>query len=105
MSDLIEYHNTDDDGNPQGGRSYGTGFEINWQSGPLGSGDDRKEPNGAFVETIIKAAIGRLKYYQSTKFACTQNVYTIQHLENALQSQQFRTQDRSMRGVEGLNEI
>lgn len=42
----------DADGNPAGGSLSGKGLSIEWQDGPLGRGADRKEPNGAFVETV-----------------------------------------------------
>lgn len=55
----------DPDGMPYGGYAKGTGIDIKWQEGPLGRGEDRKEPNGAFVETVIDIARQRIEYYQT----------------------------------------
>lgn len=91
------------DGNPAGGCTYGAGFVIFWQNGPLGRGDQRKEPNGAFVENIISAVINRLKFYQATKFECGYNEEAIECLQRALAALESRTADREGRGVEGTN--
>ena len=48
-------HWVDENGNPAGGITQGVGFTISWQNGPLGTGEERKEPNGAFVENVILA--------------------------------------------------
>jgi len=42
-------HWRDDKGRPAGGVSSGRGFAISWQNGPLGRGNERRDPNGAFV--------------------------------------------------------
>jgi hypothetical protein len=100
---VTEQHDSDAEGNPAGGVTAGTGILITWQNGPLGRGDDRKEPNGAFVEGVIAAALGRLRYYQGTKFACRQNALAITKLEEALHWCQDRTAEREARGVEGTH--
>jgi hypothetical protein len=100
---LEEHHNLDAAGNPAGGRSKGVGFDIEWQDGPLGRGADRKDPNGAFVEGIVQAAIGRLHFYQSSKFSCRENAIALTHLETALLWLGKRTADREEREVEGTN--
>lgn len=97
-------HVSDENGNPAGGTTFGRGFAIGWQNGPLGRGDERIEPNGAFVEDIILAAKDRLEYYQESKFACLYNNNAIIHLENALNSLKARTQDRESRDAEGTHE-
>lgn len=94
-------HFSDKDGNPSGGTTHGTGFAIGWQNGPLGRGADRKEPNGAFVEDVINAAIDRLEYYQASKFASSYNAAALEHLLNAVDSLNRRTADRENRDVEG----
>lgn len=101
---FTETHFTDSDGNPAGGTTFGQGFSIGWQHGPLGRGLARKEPNGAFVEDIILAAEGRLDFYQNSRFACEANADAIAHLEQAVELLQARTADRETRKVEGLNE-
>lgn len=104
MQDKFTAHNNlDADGNPAGGYVKGTGLEIVWQDGPLGRGADRKEPNGAFVETVIAAAKERIEFYQSGKFKCRENALAITKLEEALHWLQHRTHERERREVEGTH--
>jgi len=94
----------DADGNPTGGWVSGTGIDIHWQDGPLGTGADRKEPSGAFVEGVIQAAIQRLEFFQESKFKCRENALAITKLEEALHWLNHRTKMRQDRGVEGTHE-
>ena len=110
-------HWNDANGNPEGGTTFGNGFAIGWQHGPLGrhapecndgqsscvQGCTRREPNGAFVEDIIEAAADRLRYYQASRFACKSNEYAIDHLKCALIALDQRTNDREKRAVEGTH--
>lgn len=96
-------HFNDKDGNPAGGTTLGVGIEINWQNGPLGRGRKRKEPNGAFVEDVIGAAVDRLEYYQASAFSCKENALAIQHLNYALEALERRTKRREDAGVEGTH--
>jgi len=98
-------HFTDANDNPTGGHSYGTGFAIAWQHGPLGRGDDRSSPNGAFVEDIIDAARERLTFFQDSKFACDANHLAICALTEALEHLDNRTRDRESRQVEGTHVV
>ena len=103
---IKQRHEIDAVGNPGGGETTGTGIDIRWQNGPLGRGDTRREPNGAFVEGIIQAAIGRLEFYQTAngnKFACRENALAITKLEEALMWLEKRTRDREEREVEGTH--
>jgi hypothetical protein len=100
---IREQHDLDADGNPAGGCSAGTGILLRWQNGPLGRGDERLEPNGALVEGVIRAALGRIQFYQSTKFACRENALAITKLEEALHWLNHRTADREARLVEGTH--
>lgn len=105
MLDKYEYYNrTDENGNPAGGEAHGVGLTIKWQDGPLGRGEDRKEPNGAFVETVIDAAKKRIESYQNSKFKCRENALAIAKLEDALHWLNSRTQRREQEGVEGTHE-
>lgn len=101
---IIEIHENDANGNPTGGETTGVGMQIHWQDGPLGRGDDRSAPNGAFVEGVVKAAIGRLQFFQSSKFSCRENAVALTHLETALLWLGKRTADREARNVEGTHE-
>lgn len=96
-------HFNDDNGNPAGGVTTGTGIAITWQNGPLGRGDERKEPNGAFVEGVIAAVIDRLEYYQASKFKSAYNAVALGHLQLALAALEQRTKDREQRAVEGTH--
>lgn len=100
-----QHHWTNDEGSPTGGCTTGNGFTISWQNGPLGRDGDRLAPNGAFVEDIITAALGRLEYYQTTKFECVENVQAIHHLQSALEMLRQRTEKRESRQVEGTHEV
>jgi hypothetical protein len=97
----------DDNGNPSGGWVLGKGLAIDWQSGPLGRGDARTGPNGAFVETVIAAALQRIQFDQQAnqgKFACRENAIAITKLEEALLWLNKRTADREARSVEGTHQ-
>ena len=102
---IEERHELDANGMPAGGSTLGLGIAISWQNGPLGRGPDRQEPNGAFVEGVIAAALGRLQYYQGTRFKCRENALAITKLEEALHWLQARTATREQRGVEGTHEV
>lgn len=95
----------DENGNPAGGSLSGKGLSIEWQDGPLGRGEDRKEPNGAFVETVIAAAKSRLVFYQESKFACADNAEMIEHLDAALAIAARRTARREAQQVEGTHAL
>ena len=101
-----EEHWQDEHGNPAGGVSWGTGFAISWQNGPLGRGDERREPNGAFVETLLGVVKGRIEFYQRAaegRFESPYNADAIGFIEQALQSLDARTRDREKRQVEGTH--
>jgi len=102
---IQQRHVNDEDGNPAGGETHGTGIAITWQNGPLMRGADRKEPNGAFVEGVIAAAIGRIEYYQKSKFSSRENAIALTHLETALLWLGKRTADREAREVEGTHSV
>jgi hypothetical protein len=98
-------HTLNKKGNPTGGHTTARGMVIEWQDGPLGRGADRKEPNGAFVEDVITAAIDRLEFYQSSKFKHPKNAAAICHLNIALNALKARTAGREARGVEGTHDV
>ena len=81
----------------------GVGLRIDWQDGPLGRGEDRQEPNGAFVETVIAAALQRIEYYNETQFRCRENSLAITKLEEALHWLNARTNRREQQNVEGTH--
>lgn len=100
------FHNnkSDEKGRPAGGCTTGRGFTIAWQDGPLVVDGERREPNGAFVEDVIAAAIGRIEFYQQSEFASDYNARALDHLHDALSALNQWTCDRQDRGVEGTHE-
>ena len=118
-------HWDDASGNPDGGSTFGNGFAISWQRGPLGRhapecisasegntgagtmscapGCTRRPPNGAFVEDVIAAAADRIEFYQGSKFACARNEKALEHLRAALSELEARTKERESRQVEGTH--
>ena len=102
---VISENVCDENGNPAGGRVTGVGIAIQWQDGPLGKGPGRKEPNGAFVEGVIQAAVERLDFYEASRFSCEENRIAITHLKDALAALESRTVSREARGAEGTHEV
>ena len=97
-------HLLDADGHPTGGSTCGLGFAVAWQNGPLGTGEESREPNGAFVETLLWAAADRLRFYNDNGFSCGENRQAIVHIERAIGALQARTERRQYEGVEGTYE-
>lgn len=95
----------DGGGRPEGGHTFGVGFAIAWQRGPLGRGEGRIPPNGAFVEDIIAAAADRIAFYQDSEFACQENADALEHLNKALAILDERTKAREAQRVEGTHAV
>lgn len=92
---------SDEKGNPVGGWAEGKGFHIDWQNGPLNVDGERLQPNGAFVEYVLKAVQQRIEFYQRSPFACTENAEAIEHIKRAVDSLNKRTSRRKSQGTEG----
>ena len=105
IQEIQANNQVDENSNPTGGSVSGLGIQIDWQNGPLGTGADRKEPNGAFVEGVISAAIQRLEFFQNSKFKCRENALAITKLEEALHWLNWRTAKRVDLGVEGTHQV
>jgi hypothetical protein len=101
--ELTTIHCTAEDGSPTGGQTTGVGLKIDWQKGPFGRGGEQKEPNGCLVETVILAAIERLEYYQSSRFACRENGLAVTKLQEAIHWLHHRAEERASRHVEGTH--
>jgi hypothetical protein len=101
MKQSLEHHSFS-----HGGTTQATGLLIAWQRGLMdavleeGQAEPTYLPNGATVETVIQAAIDRLKFFQGDQFACRQNAIAITKLEEALHWLEARTAERKERGVE-----
>jgi hypothetical protein len=83
----------------------GIGFSITWQQGPLMVDGVRRGPNGAFVEDIITAALGRLRFYHNSTLRSREISLAVTKLEEALHWLAHRTRDRIARGVEGTSSV
>lgn len=123
INPLIEALNSfDSDGNPTGGEVYlrvtkngddeHPAIVINWQDGPRGTDMQNADgtpvladPNGAFVEDVIWAAIQRLEFFNESKYRCRENSLAITKLEEALFILKDRQLSRSARNVEGKHEV
>lgn len=103
---ITQDHRLDAKGRPAGGTTKSKGINIKWQNGPLVAKDgSRKDPNGAFVEDVVDAAIGRISFYQDSDFHCLENAVALGHLKAAAEALDERTRGRERRGVEGTHEI
>ena len=103
---ITEDHKVDKQARPAGGTTRGKGISIKWQNAPLQAKDgSRKEPNGAFVEDVIEAAIGRIRFYQDSEFHCLENAVALGHLLAAAEALDERTRGRERRGVEGTHTV
>ncbi len=102
---LIVKDYLDNTGAPDGGEYESLGLNIRWQRGPLKPPGETEmlPPNGAFVETVIEAAMRRLKFYQTTRFRCEENEEAIFHLEDALALLRERTNRRQAAGKLGTH--
>ena len=96
-------HWDDANGNPAGGSTFGNGFAISWQNGPLGRGNGRREPNGAFVEDVLAAVKDRILYYEGGKFASNENKTALAAIDTALWELNARTRRREAAGIEGTH--
>lgn len=99
-------HHLDSNGNPHGGVTVARGIWIGWQAGPLAIDGKRIEPNGAFVEDVIAAAIDRIQFYEKAsdgRFSCSENRRALSHLQLAAKALDERTAEREARGVEGTH--
>ena len=104
MQTMEAENRTDAEGRPAGGSVRAVGLSIDWQDGPLGRGTERIEPNGAFVETVIAAAIQRIAHYNAVGFSCRENSLAITKLEEALHWLNARTTRREAAGTEGTHQ-
>jgi hypothetical protein len=102
--DRVE-NTVDEHGNPTGGMVKAVGIDIMWQDGPLGRGEERKEPNGAFVEGVLESAKQRLEFYQASKYACPENEKAIANIEDALIWLDQRHKKREERQVQGTHAV
>ena len=98
---IRESHHLGPEGFPAGGHSYGMGYWIQWQSGPV----DRAagEPaNGAFPEDLILSLIARLEFLDGG-VPSDYNGRALAGLRIAHDELMARRRDREERGVLGTH--
>lgn len=85
---------------------------VKWQDGPRGTGATNPDgsptladPNGAFVEDVLWAALQRLEFFNESKYRDRANSIAITKIEEALQALKNRQLERSYRNVEGKHEV
>ena len=100
LKGIVQGHHFDEDNRPAGGYTRGAGINIQWQNGPLVHHGERHEPNGAFAEDVIAAVIGRIEFYQRSRYHCIENAVALGHLRGALEVLEERKRARADRGVE-----
>ena len=76
---------------------------IRWQDGPVDR-EAGEEPNGAFVEDVLKVCKIRIDHYQDSDFACEDNAKASEHIQKAIDILGKRHAERKARGVLGKNE-
>ena len=109
---LIAVNNVDENFQPIGGSvnlrvgKNRNPLRVQWQNGPRGQEDGSlAEPNGAFVEDVLWAALQRLEFFQKGQYRDRANAIAITKIEEALQALHNRTLERAARGVEGKHEV
>jgi hypothetical protein len=103
---FVATNEMDADDNPTGGEVRSQGVIIDWQNGPRGQADGSlAEPNGAFVEDIIYAAMQRLAFFEQSKYSHPANVDAISHLRGALDALESRSTERAESGKLGKHEV
>lgn len=106
----------DDDENPTGGYvslivekggEPHNALTVNWQDGPRGTDEAGvlKDPNGAFVEDVILAAIQRLEFFQGSKYESDYNAEAAGHLAQAIEALEKRSNERAAAGTLGKHEV
>jgi len=92
--------NWTDNGDHDGGVSYGPGYTISWQRGPL----NEAGRNGAFMIEVLESCREQMIYYQSSKYACQENIEALAHLERAIASLESRRTRRANAGTLGTHQ-
>lgn len=91
-------------GFPRGGQSKGTGFQIDWQPGPMGTNPDgsRTGRTGALVEEVLAACWMRIQDYQLSAMHCVDNDDALDELGDAINALLRRREERVALGIQGV---
>ena len=101
MGDTVSHDWLNDDQTHDGGQSFGPGFCIAWQRGPL----MESGRNGAFLLDILRVCAARIIHYQAGKFACDENDVALEHLNQAIASLESRLSRRESEGKLGTTKV
>lgn len=88
-------------GNHDGGVSYGPGYCLSWQRGPLNEADR----NGAGLIEVLDACRHQLEYFQNGKFSCEENRLALEKLDEAIAHLESRRDRRTAEGTLGTTEV
>ena len=61
--------------------------------------------NGCFMEDLLAVVIDRLQHFQKGDYACSENAYALENIEEALHWLNKRTKGREERGVKGKSVV
>lgn len=109
-NDLVKVTATDEPGAGGAHHCYkiawsGAGFDqhilVPFQNGPI----NEAGINGVTHEALLAILIDRMASFQKGPYACRENEYARQNLEQALHWLQQRTLARMRRGVEGTHQV
>ena len=101
LNECVNGNWTADDGAHDGGVSYGHGFCISWQRGPL----NEAGRNGAFLIEVLEACLSQVVYFQSSKYACDENALAIEKLDEAIDALRSRRSRRASDGTLGTSKV
>ena len=90
-----------ENGEHDGGQSYGPGFTIAWQRGPL----TEAGRNGAFLSEVLDACRHQLAYFEYNRHACQENADALGHLEQAIALLEARRARRAAAGTLGTTQV
>jgi hypothetical protein len=103
------------EGNHDGGVSFGFGYAIAWQRGPVQEEEDRdieagqvpknNGRNGAFLIEVLKACRHQLSIYQNGKFACEENDKALSALDACIELLEMRRDRRKEEGKLGTTQV
>lgn len=94
-----------DGGYPAGGTTKGVGIEIRWQSAVRprdADGRPTQPKDGAEVEDVLEAALGRLEFYQTGPLGCPENKTAINAVKGAITALGNRAKARVKAGLSGV---
>jgi len=96
------YNWTDDNEGHIGGQSYGEGYCIAWQRGPVVTDNYR---NGALLLDVLGACQEQLWYFQNSTLRCVENRVALQHLAEVIKVLEARRDRIATEGTSGTTSV